>query len=295
MHESHVCAWRTYWPRPAIVLGLCPPALAHGAVLARSVIRALAHRTPRVASLIPDCLELDLFEGSAYVAVVPFRMTDIHPHFVPPLPGTSAFPELNLRTYVRPKRGPADRGGVYFWSLEATNALAVATARRFFHLPYMNAEMSCEERDGWIHYSSRVPVEENLPPRSEDAIDRSSHAAESAARFLTERYCLYSVDAHGDAIFSRCITLNGRCLKRKQYRRKHHRTRRRHRSARCAAVIAFRRNRSTWRSGVYEKFEPASYSSSCCAASFVPRSNPRASSRRPSPCDSSRSRAAGAA
>lgn len=149
--------------------------------------------------LIPDCLELDLFEGSAYVAVVPFRMTDIHPHFVPPLPGTSAFPELNLRTYVRPKRGPADRGGVYFWSLEATNALAVATARRFFHLPYMNAEMSCEERDGWIHYASQ-----RTRKAAPSATFRGHYRPVRPARpsslldFLTERYCLYSVDAHGD-------------------------------------------------------------------------------------------------
>lgn len=156
---------------------------------------------PRVIRpLVPDCLELDLFEGAAYVGVVPFRMTDIHPHFVPPLPGTSAFPELNLRTYVRPKHGRADRPGVFFWSLEATNALAVATARRFFHLPYMNAEMSCDERDGWIHYASQR-TRKGAPSAAFRGHYRPLRATQPNALtdFLTERYCLYSVDAHGEA------------------------------------------------------------------------------------------------
>jgi uncharacterized protein len=155
------------------------------------------HRALR--PLIPDCLELDLFEGTAYVAVVPFRMTGIHVHFVPPMPGTSAFPELNLRTYVRPTRGLNDRPGVYFWSLEATNALAVATARRFFYLPYMNAKMSCEDRDGWIHYSSRR-IRRGAPPAAFRGRYRTLRPTQPNALtdFLTERYCLYTVDARGE-------------------------------------------------------------------------------------------------
>ena len=150
--------------------------------------------------LVPECLELDLFDGSAYVAVVPFHMTGIRARLLPPLRGASAFPELNLRTYVRPKRGPIDRPGVFFWSLEATNALAVATARRFFHLPYMNATMSCQERDGWFHYKSER-TRQGAPAAVFRGRYRPLHPTKPNALtdFLTERYCLYSVDAHGEA------------------------------------------------------------------------------------------------
>lgn len=150
--------------------------------------------------IVPESLELDLFDGVAYVGVVPFRMTGIHAHFMPPLPGTSAFPELNFRTYVRPKRGAVDHPGVFFWSLDAANALAVAAARRFFHLPYMNAEMSCEERDGWIHYASRRTRRGARPAAFRGRYRPVRPTQPNALTdFLTERYCLYSVDSRGRA------------------------------------------------------------------------------------------------
>ena len=67
--------------------------------------------------------------------------------------GISNFLELNLRTYVRDRSG---NPGVWFYSLDANQSLAVAIARRFFHLPYIFAEMSAEHScDGTIHYRSR--------------------------------------------------------------------------------------------------------------------------------------------
>ena len=147
--------------------------------------------------LLPASLELDLFEGRAYVAVVPFRMTGIRARFCPPLPGLAAFPELNLRTYVRPINN-SDRPGVFFWSLEATNPIAVATARALFHLPYMNAEMSCEERGGEIHYRSRRTRRHEPPARFSGSYRPLRQTVKSALTdFLTERYCLYSADAQG--------------------------------------------------------------------------------------------------
>ena len=84
---------------------------------------------------IPAALEIDIHEGSAWVGVVPFRMTGVHPRWMPPVPGTSAFAELNVRTYVTENGKP----GVWFFSLDAASALAVAAARRWFHLPYFRA------------------------------------------------------------------------------------------------------------------------------------------------------------
>src|SRR5258706_15364612 len=73
--------------------------------------------------------------------------------FVPPPAGLSAFPEVNLRTYVTLDGRP----GVYFFSLDATNPLAVWGARRVFHLPYYHARMAVRASTAGVPYSSRRP------------------------------------------------------------------------------------------------------------------------------------------
>lgn len=152
----------------------------------------------QVKALIPVELPLDTYDGHAWIGVVPFRMSGIRAHGFPPLPGLSRFPELNVRTYVTYGGKP----GVYFLSLDAANTPAVWAARRFFHLPYFSAVMSSREHNGMIHYSSL---------RSGDAAEfrgtykpvgpvRQSEK-NSLERFLTERYCLYTV--HNDYVY-RC-------------------------------------------------------------------------------------------
>ena len=88
----------------------------------------------QVAALLPDGLQVDTFEGSAWLGVVPFWMDRIKIRGVPPVPGARSFPELNLRTYVRDQTTRSR--GVYFFSLDASNLLAVAVARTFYNLPY---------------------------------------------------------------------------------------------------------------------------------------------------------------
>jgi uncharacterized protein len=142
---------------------------------------------------LPAGIALDLFEGQAWLGVVPFRMTNVAPRGVPSLPWVSAFPELNVRTYVTRDGKP----GVYFFSLDAGNPLAVATARMLFHLPYFPATMSIEASDGWIAYESRR-IKANPPA---DLVCRYRHVGAASApatgtleHFLTERYCLYTID-----------------------------------------------------------------------------------------------------
>src|SRR5450755_4087700 len=101
--------------------------------------------------LIPALLEIDQFDGQSWVGVVPFRMSGIRRRGIPAVPGLSSFPELNVRTYVTHGEKP----GVYFFSLDAANLPAVWAARKFFHLPYFHAEMSCRNRLGDVLYSSR--------------------------------------------------------------------------------------------------------------------------------------------
>ena len=87
--------------------------------------------------LIPEVLELDLRDGQAWVAVTPFRITGLRMRGLPPLPGSSNFLELNVRSYVRYQNRP----GVFFFSLDAASLLAVMGARAGYHLPYYYARM----------------------------------------------------------------------------------------------------------------------------------------------------------
>lgn len=148
--------------------------------------------SPLLASKIPPGLELDLFDGQAWLGIVPFRMSGVAPRWTPPLPGLSAFPELNVRTYVR----VADKPGVYFFSLDAANALAVAAARTLFHLPYYQASMSVDLLEGTVRYNSRRTKAANGSVSlvaSYRAIGEVFNARPGTLEhFLTERYCLYT-------------------------------------------------------------------------------------------------------
>ena len=144
--------------------------------------------------LIPDELELDLYEGRAYVGAVPFRMEDVSARAVPAIAGLHAFPELNLRTYV--KAGGKAGGG--FFSLDAGQRLAVRVARRFFHLPYFDARFTIDHGGGGVNYSA-VRTHRGAAGAAFSAhYAACSSVYESEAGsldyWLTERYCLYSAD-----------------------------------------------------------------------------------------------------
>ena len=142
--------------------------------------------------LVPSPLTLDTYDGQAWVGVVPFRMTGIRLRWLPPVPGTTSFPELNVRTYVTIGGKP----GVFFLSLDATNPLAVEVARRWFHLPYVGARISCRREGDDVVYSSQRTDGRLSRPAELDVRYRPTGPAAAAepgslARWLTERYCLY--------------------------------------------------------------------------------------------------------
>ena len=136
--------------------------------------------------------ELDLFDGQAWVGIVPFEMTNVAPRLLPALPRISAFPEINVRTYVRARGTP----GVYFFSLDAASRLAVWTARALFHLPYHQASIAVERRGGGtIEYRSRrIGGGAAFEARYGPAGAAVAPAPGSLEHFLTERYCLFTVD-----------------------------------------------------------------------------------------------------
>jgi uncharacterized protein YqjF (DUF2071 family) len=144
--------------------------------------------------LVPPGLEIDTFEGRAYVGLVPFTMTGVRPVWAPALPGLSSFHEVNVRTYVhREGRDP----GVWFLSLDASNRVAVLVARSRYHLPYRFARMSLTRGPlGEVRYSS-----ERLWPGPKPATCAMTYwptgpaapaAPGSLEHFLAERYVLYA-------------------------------------------------------------------------------------------------------
>lgn len=151
-----------------------------------------------VRALVPAPLELHLHEGVCYVGVIPFHMTDVRPRGTFNVPGVSAFPELNVRTYVTVDGRP----GVYFLSLEAHSRIAVETARLTYELPYFKADMRWSREGDTVRYESvrtdtRGPAARwsgRYRPRGEYFFARPG----SLERWLSERYCLYVVDSGGE-------------------------------------------------------------------------------------------------
>jgi uncharacterized protein YqjF (DUF2071 family) len=149
-----------------------------------------------VQPLLPAGLPLDTCDGQAWLGVVPFCMKGIHAHNMPRIPGLSAMPELNVRTYVTLGGKP----GVYFFSLDAASAIAVTMARMIFHLPYFYARMKVETQDGQVNYSS-LRMYRDLQAdfigsyRPSGPVYRSEPGR--LDHWLTERYCLYTADTRG--------------------------------------------------------------------------------------------------
>ncbi|GAC1446075.1 MAG: DUF2071 domain-containing protein [Pyrinomonadaceae bacterium] len=149
-------------------------------------------RAETLRPLIPTALEIDTFDGWAWIGVVPFRMTGVRPRYLPALKCTSDFSEINLRTYVK----TSDRSGVWFFSLDATNRIAVRIARTWYGLPYFDARINFERAEDTIQYHSRR-VHRGAAPAEFDAsykpiglpFKAEPHTLE---HWLTERYCLYS-------------------------------------------------------------------------------------------------------
>ena len=146
-----------------------------------------------IAARLPAGLHVDTFDGSAWLGVVPFFMERVRPSMLPPLPWLSWFMELNVRTYVHDDAG---RPGVWFFSLDCNQPLAVEIARRAFHLPYEHAAMRAGRTAERIYYSClREEHGAEAVFDYQPAGDDSRPAAEGSLEwFLVERYLLFAAD-----------------------------------------------------------------------------------------------------
>lgn len=155
-----------------------------------------------VQASLPPGLFVDTHEGDAYVAIVPFFMQRVRPVWFPPLPWVSWFLELNVRTYVYDASG---RPGVWFYSLDCNQPVAVAIARRFFHLPYFHARMQAQYRDGTVQYHCHRRALAAAPARYVWKPGPKAAPAQPGTLefFLLERYALYTADRAGQLYHGR--------------------------------------------------------------------------------------------
>jgi uncharacterized protein YqjF (DUF2071 family) len=153
--------------------------------------------------LIPPPLQLDVYEGQAWVGVVPFHMSNIRYRNMPYIPTTSKFAELNVRTYVTLNNIP----GVYFFSLDATSFLAVKAARYLYHLPYYFSDINIRNEDQRIYYQCRRIGTKDFQFKGTYKPISSPFKSHSGTleHWLTERYCFYN--SHLSRIF-RCDILH---------------------------------------------------------------------------------------
>jgi uncharacterized protein len=142
--------------------------------------------------LIPAPLEIETFDGSAWIGVIPFYMSGVRMRGMPPIPTAHAFLELNVRTYVTLDGRP----GVWFFSLDAASSWAVIGARLGIRLPYFRAAMRRTQRDGAIGYASDRWSIAGAPASFAATYRGLEPLAEPGPldRFLTDRYSLYASD-----------------------------------------------------------------------------------------------------
>jgi uncharacterized protein YqjF (DUF2071 family) len=146
-----------------------------------------------VAPMLPPGLTLDTFEGKAYVGLVPFTMTGVRPVWFPRFPPVTDFDETNVRTYVHHNGA---NPGVWFFSLDAANALAVRVARSMWRLPYHYSRMEMREDNGWIDYRADrlwpppAPAHLHVRYRPNGPVQPAQPG--TLEHFLAERYLLYA-------------------------------------------------------------------------------------------------------
>ncbi len=139
---------------------------------------------------VPDGLELEQRDGSAWLGVTPFEISGLRARGMLALPFVSRFREINVRTYVTRDEKP----GIWFFSLDASSQIAVEVARRTYKLPYFHARISLERRGGRIVYEA-VRDERSAFSGTYRSVGKAEPPRPGTLEhFLTERYCLYAQD-----------------------------------------------------------------------------------------------------
>jgi uncharacterized protein YqjF (DUF2071 family) len=143
-----------------------------------------------VQRLLPPQLQVESFDGSAWVGVTPFLLRGLRAKSLPPLPWISQFPETNCRTYVR---APDGHSGVWFFSLDAARILAVMGARLIYGLPYVWSRMRVARTAREVTYESARWWPDSRA-RTRIVVEPGGEIhPEPLDMFLTSRFRLYSL------------------------------------------------------------------------------------------------------
>jgi uncharacterized protein YqjF (DUF2071 family) len=144
--------------------------------------------------VVPPELPIDTFDGMAWIAVTPFQIGAHRFRGTPHVPRLTSFPEVNVRTYTTIGGKP----GIYFFSLDTVSRLVVAGARRVYRLPYFRSRISLAEHGDEIGFrasrASRDGPAAELDIRYRPIRPARAVPPGSLEYFLTERYCLYTLD-----------------------------------------------------------------------------------------------------
>ncbi|MGG5252015.1 YqjF family protein [Neobacillus sp. SM06] len=142
-------------------------------------------------ALIPSELELDMFDGSAWLSILPFRVVHQRIRGLPEIPLFRTYLELNVRTYVKHN----GYNGVYFFLLDANHPLAVLGAKAL-SLPYRYATMEMQQSLDKVNYKSKRIFESGQQGEFTASYKPTSPASAttpgSLDHWLLERYCLFT-------------------------------------------------------------------------------------------------------
>ena len=108
---------------------------------------------------IPSSLQIDTYNGTAWLGVVAFVMEGIYFRGLSTLSLTPKFQEINVRTYVQCNGKP----GVYFMSLDVGDWASLKVAKRWYRLPYQSAQISIQKK-GQTFYCQSVRKEKMNTP-----------------------------------------------------------------------------------------------------------------------------------
>ena len=157
---------------------------------------------------VPAGIPIDTFQGAAWVGITPFEVVGARPRGVPPLPWLSRFLELNVRTYTTIDGRPASGSSAF----DAASAAVVAGARLTYQLPYRQSTMGIARTGSRVAYRSRARTARAVLRVAYEPAGPATHAAPGTLEhFLTERYCLYTVDRDDRLRRATSTVRPGRC------------------------------------------------------------------------------------
>lgn len=150
--------------------------------------------------LVPPVIQLDSYNGSAWIGIVPFHVQNHRARLLPPIPGIDRFSQLNIRTYVTVN----GKRGVYFIRVDMNHLIAGVLAKTFYYMPFQAATIKMKQNDQTIHFNSQKNGQHQFEFQCKyKPITLPFYAAKgSFEQWLVERYSFYALNKKGEVVRS---------------------------------------------------------------------------------------------